>query len=129
MRTAMGTLRYGADFRLTVEVDEGLAALYRSLLPKHIAVNRPRWDPHITVVRAGKETPSIVEHWGRYEGEDVIFGYDPDIRIDPVYLWLNCWCDRLAEIREELGLPAKSRWTLPPSGGHQCFHLTIANKK
>lgn len=127
--SAQGILRYEDDFRLTVDVGNGFGAFYRSLIPKTYFVGKPRWSTHITVVRAGKEEPPNEEHWGKYEGEVVTFHYDPIIRINKIYYWLNCWCDRLVEVREELGLPPKSRWTLPPDQGHQCFHITVGNTK
>jgi len=129
MLSAVGRLRYEPDYRLVLEADKDFAAYYRSLFPEDLAVQVPRWPPHVTVVRAEKEAPTNLEAWGKYEGEEVEFHYDPEVRIDKVYYWLNVWCDRLVEIREELGLPPKSRWTKPPSGGFQCFHLTIGNKK
>lgn len=128
MLKSIGRLIYEPGFRLIVLVDKGLADFYRSLIPKSLPVQKPRWAPHITVVRSEKETPAHPEHWSKYEGKEVEFCYDPFIRIDKTYYWLNTWCDRLVEIRTELGLPAKSRWTRPPDG-HQCFHITIANRK
>jgi hypothetical protein len=112
---------------LVVEVDPGLAAFYRSLVPSSIPFRKPRWPPHITVVRALKEQPGNLGAWGRYEGQAVRFDYDPYIHIDQTYLWLNVWCDRLKVVREELGLPPESEWTRPPSGGRQCFHTTLGN--
>lgn len=129
MLTSIGTLRYEPEHRLILEVSPDLAAYYRSLMPKVLAVQKPRWPPHVTVVRSEKETPVYLEHWGKYDGEEVEFNYDPEIHIDKTYYWLNVWCDRLVTVREELGLPPKSRWTRPPSGGFQCFHVTIGNKK
>ena len=129
MFEANGTLIYEPGYRLVVAVPDGLADFYRSLIPKSIPVQKPRWGAHITVVRSEKETPTNIEHWGKYDGEVVLFNYDTDVHVDETCCWLNVWCDRLVQIREELGLPPKSRWTLPPSGGHQCFHMTIANKK
>lgn len=129
---AVGVLHYTEDAqgkRLVVDADPDLAAFYRALMPETMSWVKPRWPPHITVVRAGKDIPIHLEHWGKYEGEEVTFIYGNDMHLDKTYYWLNVWCDRLPEIREELGLPSKSRWTLPPSGGHQCFHMTIANKK
>jgi hypothetical protein len=129
---AVGLLRYSDNYRLVVELDPvaGLADFYRSMIPKCYKVQKPRWAAHITVVRSEKETPFLTEHWGKYEDEEITFCYDPKVNIDPKYCWLNVWCDRLSEIRTELGLPPKSRWTRPPSGGHhECFHITVANKK
>jgi len=128
MLTAVGILRYTGGERLVVEVDEDFGRYYRRLIPKSYPTQKPRWPPHITVVRAGKDIPVNMEAWGRYEGAEVEFSYDPELRLDKVYYWLNVWCDRLSKIRQELGLPPKSRWTRPPDA-HECFHITIANRK
>lgn len=130
--SAIGTLRYTNDdgHRLVVDVCEDFGRYYRRLIPKSYPTQRPRWPPHITVVRAGKEKPSSLgmEFWGEYEGSEVEFSYDPELRLDRVYYWLNVTSRRLSEIRMELGLPAKSRWTRPPDA-QECFHITIANRK
>lgn len=116
-------------FRLTVEVDRDLADYYFSLIPKSHKAIRPRYAPHITVVRPEKEIPPKVRYWGSYEGEWIVFYYDSNIFCDKGYYWLNVWCKRLEAIREELGLPIISRWTLPPSGFSKCFHCTIGKER
>ena len=124
-----GKLTYSGHDSLKLLVDPDLTAFYRSLMPPNMIAQQPRWPAHCTIVRIHKEQPVILDAWGRYEGEEMLFNYDPYIREDKTYYWLNVWCDRIVTIRTELGMPAKSRWTLPPSGGHQCFHITIGNKK
>ena len=90
MFKSTGTLAYEPDYRLVVQVDPGLADYYRSMIPKSVPVQKPRWPAHITVVRSGKEDPYI-EPWGKYNGEEVEFTYEPDVRIDRTYCWLNAW--------------------------------------
>ena len=85
------------------------------------------YDAHISVVR--KEEPIHVEYWGRYEGQEVEFRYGHKIYHGEVYWWLNCWCERLEEIRLELGLPVDSPYTRPPDGFAKTFHTTVANSK
>jgi hypothetical protein len=140
MLTAIGKLKYDPvgitpvefyrteEFRLTVEVDEDFGRYYRRLIPKSYPTQKPRWPPHITVVRAGKEKPTEPFFWGLHEGSEVEFSYDPVLRLDKVYYWLSVWSPQLSEIRKELGLPPKSRWTRPPDA-QECFHITIANRK
>jgi len=125
-----GILRYSPEgYRLAVEAEQEISDYYRSLIPKWLPVNRPRWPAHITVVRQEKETPVNLEFWGRYEGEPVEFWYSPEIQQGKVYYWLNCFCRKLEDIRLELGLPVVSQYTLPPEGFRKCFHMTIANCK
>lgn len=130
--SSVGRLHYSQEdgqYRLVVEVDQGLSDYYRALIPKWMDVNRPRWPAHITVVRPHKEIPVALEFWGKYEGELVEFEYQNYLHSGKVYLWLNVFCKRLEEIRIELGLPVSSEFTRPPAGYLKCFHCTIANLK
>lgn len=127
----VGTLRYSsrATHWVILDIEDDLTNYYRSLIPAHMPTQKPRYSAHCTVVRAGKEIPLKLENWGKYEGKKIEFNYSPYVNVSDVYYWLNVYCDKLSEIRSELGLSPKSRWTLPPEGRHQCFHITIANKK
>jgi hypothetical protein len=126
-----GILRYShagdAGFKLIVEIDPGIAAFYRALIPKYIKTNPQKYDPHISVVR--KEHTVNMDFWGKYEGESVDFEYDSHIHHGKVYWWLNVFSARLEEIRAELGLPVSSEYTRPPEGYIKCFHTTIGNTK
>lgn len=130
--TSTGILRYSQEegyYRLVVNIDKELARYYFSLIPKWYDINRPKWLPHVTVVRPIKETPIIFDAWGRYEGEKVEFQYDGTVYSGKVYFWLNVFCKRLEVIRAELGLEVSSPYTRPPEGYKKCFHSTIANMK
>jgi hypothetical protein len=127
--SSVGTLRYSGENRLVMEVDQELSNYYRSLIPKYFSVNRPRWAAHVTVVRDTKEQVVIRDTWGKYEGEEVTFIYDPVIKCGKIYYWLNVLCLRLETIRKELGLPCTSIYTCPPEGFSKFFHCTIANCK
>ena len=133
MLSAEGKFRYSrpdGGYRLVVDLGWDFAAYYRALMPKAMAVQAPRWKPHVTVVRVNKDKPKKLGAWGKYEGQTIRFNYDPYIRLDKIYYWLNVWCDDLADIRKELGLPPRNRWTRPPSGDFkECFHTTIGNMK
>jgi hypothetical protein len=77
------------------------------------------------VVRPEKEIPPLIRYWGDYEGEEVEFIYDPYPLEGNGYYWLNCWSKRLEVIREELGLPNVSKYSLMPAGFNKTFHTTI----
>lgn len=129
-----GILRYsieeGQAYRVVVEdIDEDLVHFYRSLIPFWMPKQRPKFPPHITVVRIHKEQPVDLTHWGKHDGEKIDFLYEAKVYHGKVYYWLNIWCTRLEEIRAELGMPVTSPYTLPPEGFKKCFHCTIANKK
>jgi len=126
---SMGALHYsriGQVFKLTVEVDPQLVAYARALVPKDVALNQQRYAPHVSVIR--KEVPPWVGVWGAYEGLPIQFQYNPIVRNDEMYYWLEVFAPRLAAIRMELGLPASRAWTRPPDGA-DCFHCTIGNTK
>jgi hypothetical protein len=131
LHESVGTLHYSKDigYRLVLLVDQGISDFYRSLIPKYYPVNKPMYPAHVTVVRAEKETPIHLEHWGKHEGERVLFKYSPIIGQGKVYYWLNIFCSRLEDVRLELGLPVVSEYTLPPEGFRKCFHCTIGNQK
>lgn len=124
-----GILRYGDDNRLVVEVDQGIKEYYYSMIPKSWHKQGLRHPAHITVVRTGKEIPPFPEHWWRYDGEKLVFEYSPIIHHGTVYYWLNTFCTRLEDIRQELGLSIRSEYTIPPQGFTKCFHISIGNKR
>lgn len=131
MYKSNGKLKYDNSngYRLTVEVNQQLSDYYYSLIPKYYKVNRPRWMAHVTVVRAEKEIPIHLTHWGKYNNEIIEFQYDPYIHFGGGYYWLNILCKRLEEIRHELGLSIVSQYTRPPAGFSKYFHCTIGNIK
>jgi hypothetical protein len=125
-----GILRYSIvdiGYKLIVEVDQGISDFYRRLIPKARYVKPQMYSAHISVVR--RETPPNLEFWGKYDGEEIEFWYDTDIKWGKVYYWLNTFSERLEFIRTELGLPVSSEYTRPPEGFIKCFHCTIGNTK
>ena len=118
-----GALRYGPGIRAIVEVDQGIANYYRSLIPKYHYVQPQMYAAHITIVRTGKETPKNMASWGKYEGEEIPFVYENQIHTDGNYWYLNVQSDRIGDIREELGLP-RFRF-----GDRNYYHITIGNVK
>ena len=112
---------------LRVVIDPDICMYYRALVPKWIVTRRQAYAPHISVVR--KVIPPNLEHWGKYEGEEIEFSYSNIVHFSPTYMWLNCFSVRLEEIRRELGLSVHDEYTLPPAGFLKCFHSTIANFK
>ena len=126
-----GPLRYSYNedygYRLVLDVDPGVVALSRYLVPKAFKLNPQKYKPHISIVR--KEVPGKLEFWGLYESELVEFEYTNIIYSGTVYWWLNAFSKRLEEIRLELGLPVHSLYTVPPEGYLKCYHITIGNIK
>lgn len=127
---AQGILNYkvvDVGYRLVVDIEQDICEYYRSLIPKYKGVKGQRHKAHISVVR--HEIPINLEAWGKYQGEEIDFIYDNDIKWGTVYYWLNCFSKRLEEIRTELGLPVSSPYTRPPESFLKCFHTTIGNAK
>lgn len=68
-----------------------------------------------------------MEVWNRYNGEEIQFEYDNEIRFDGTYFYLNVKSDRIGDIREELGL---QRFRFGDLGADmQRYHITIGNCK
>lgn len=87
-----------------------------------------RYEPHITVVRTGKDIVKNKEFWGKYEGELITFKYSPIVDCDDKRFWLNVYSVRLEEIRLELGLVVDSLFKATPEGFKKTFHTTIAKR-
>jgi hypothetical protein len=119
MFRSTGYLKYVPN-KLTLEVDQAISDYYRALLPKWVVTNRQAFRAHVSVVR--RETPPRMEHWGKYEGELVEFRYSNVVEFDETYAWLNVECERLKEVRVELGLDAYPWW-------RNKYHITIGNFK
>lgn len=111
--------------RLVVNVDPELHRYLRHQIPKTFSCQRPKFPPHITVVRG--ETP-LTNKWNDHNGKTVSFSYDPYIHYKEPYWWINCWSKALTDIRLELGLPTSYHLSRPPDGT-DCFHSTIGNSK
>jgi len=125
-RESLGRLRYERGTqgpRLVLEVDPGIAKVTRWLIPAHYHVQPQMYPSHITVIR--HERPSR-EFWSKYDRENIKFWYDPWVRSDETYWWLNVRCPRLSEIRMELGLKP-TRFTPQDAAGG--FHMTVGNTK
>jgi hypothetical protein len=127
MYRSSGILQYFTDpLKLVVQVDPDLGNFYRSLIPKYYGVNRPMYEPHISVIR--KVVPPNMLVWGKYQDERVDFDYDTYVFNDELYFWLNVYSPRLEEIRSELGVKPFGDVTLSPDGRHK-FHITVGNIK
>ncbi len=127
----VGVMHYDRA-RAVVWVDQGIADFYRSLIPKSKGVQSQAQKAHITVVRATSqkqiEAPTNVEAWGKYEGERIPFEYDPEIKFDSPYWFLEAWSERIGDIREELGLP-RFRHTDLAKPPYKSYHITLGNIK
>ncbi len=130
MFESIGTFHYSENYKLVIDCDQELSEYYRCLIPKYYDIQKSRWKAHITVVRSEKEAPINLEHWGKYQGQEINFFYDPIVKMGKIYFWLNIWCKKLEEIRIELGLSNVSEFTLPPDCPFtKCFHMTLGNCK
>ena len=117
-----GFLQYHGEDKLVLRVCYDLSEYYKWFIPFCMKYNRPRYPPHITVVRTGIETIQNKDKWKEHEGEKIPFLYDPYLYIDDTYIWLKAYSNELQKIRMELGLPAmRERF------GE--FHITVANRK
>lgn len=123
-----GYLKYSIDennkYKLIVEVDPEIHRLSRSLIPKSVKFNIPRYPPHITVVR--NEIPVNLDVWGI--SREIEFEYCSEIFNDETYWWLRVFSTELEKIRVGLGLDPHSPLIRAPDG-ENCFHTTIANTK
>lgn len=118
---SVGKLRYSVkressdqNWWVVLDCDPSIGLYYRHLYKLHHnhchKLQRPFWDAHITVLRNEEPNDEYKHLWGKYEGEEIEFTYQPGVRDNygperyRSFYWLEVQCPRVAEIREELGL-------------------------
>jgi hypothetical protein len=126
---AKGVLKFGGGVRVAIWLapDNELAPYYRSLIPKAKYVQPQMYSPHVTVVRSGGAEQPDMQLWEetkqKYEGEVINFSYSPLIKFDYVYYYLDVFCDRIGELRRDMGLPTYR------FDDNKKYHITIGNLK
>lgn len=86
---------------------------------KHIRLQPPAWDAHISIVRGEKPRPEFMDVWKKHQGKQIEFFYKhgairvdrsqrTDDRADKAiggdYYFIDVKCPFLDEVRTELGL-------------------------
>ncbi len=124
-----GEMKARTDWWCVVNVDREITRYYRWWLQytKHIYLQPPSFDAHVSVIRGEKPIPNLMHLWKKYQGQkfDLEYGHVGSVQevrshrhvhgensgtfyIVPVH------CPQLIDIRRELKL--KTDWPL---------HLTI----
>ncbi len=128
MFASKGTLRYSPKLLGTTEekwwlilfCSAELGGYYRRLYELNHYRSRklqaPGWKDHVSVVR--NEEPPNRDIWFKYEGLEVEFRYEPIVKNNNIYFWLEVECEFLSDLRIELGLPRKPEFD---------FHVTVGN--
>lgn len=103
-----GRLRYGkTKYFVVVDCCKEFGRYYRTLFYQSVyktrKIQRPLHGEHITVVR--NEKPPNLGAWFVYDDEEIEFEFFPELASNNrYYFWMPIKCDRLLEIRKELGL-------------------------
>lgn len=125
-------MKHRTNWWCVVNVNKELTRYYRWWLEfeKHLHLQPPSWDAHISIVRGEKPCPEFIELWKKYQGQRVDFTYEHGIiRVDRShrtddraknavggeYYFIDVKCPLFDEIRKELGLKI----------GYS-YHLTVA---
>lgn len=122
--TAKGKISYFDDGTVSLLIDQELVDYYRSMIPKHIWIQKTKFPAHITVVRGPVETWNYFR-WGLDNGAIYSYNYFPEISFSGKYCFLNAESEEIGLLREALGL-SEFRNTF------NNYHITIArlnNKK
>jgi hypothetical protein len=104
----IGTHHFDPWFAL-LTCDQGIIDYLSWFMERHgLPVHKgSRWGAHVTFVRC--EEPPNRDAWGKYAGEEVPFHYTHVVHwTNGWHAWVDVWCPRLTEIRQELGLVAKT---------------------
>lgn len=121
---AKGKLIYYPTWWLVLYSDDEICKYYRKLVNLKcpwIKLNPPKHPAHISVIYGQHEQPKNKEFWEKYENTEIEFDYEPFIIHDREYYWMKVTCQKIEDIRVELGLP--------PHHGGTPWHLTIGNLK
>ena len=114
-------MTYRKDWWCVINLNKEITRYYRWWLEfeRHIHLQPPSWDAHISIVRGEKPRPEFLELWKKHHGERVEFEYTHGIiRVDRSqrkddraanavggeYYYIDIRCPMLDEIRKELGL-------------------------
>ena len=121
---AKGKLIYYPSWWLVLYTDNEICKYYRSLMFlefKHLKINAPKHEAHISIIYGDREEPLNKHFWGKYKDEEIDISYDPFIIQDREYFYMRVYCTRIEDIRVELGLP--------PNHEDTPWHITIGNTK
>ncbi|MEO6303505.1 MAG: hypothetical protein ABIP51_10040, partial [Bacteroidia bacterium] len=92
-------------FWAMVMLDGDICLYYLWWLEKRfgLKLQKPLWGPHISFIR-GEETGlwNLIKE--KYNGKDINFIYDLNVKSNGKHWWLRVTCEELKDIREELGL-------------------------
>lgn len=112
------------DYWSIVQVDREITRYYRWWLKreKHIHLDQPSWDAHISLVRGEKSASKVWDEFKqRYDGQKIDFLYEhgnyrchPDGNLGGFFYWVDVECPQLDRIRKEMNLPRGFR-----------FHITV----
>lgn len=114
-----GNMKRNTSGWCVIEVDREITRYYRAWLKseKHILLEQPAWDAHVSIVRGERIRETHQAMWKRRHGQVVNFKYEHgDIQVSkdkdaPGYFhWLRVDCPTVDEIREELGLIASWKY-------------------
>jgi len=75
---------------------------------------QPSWDAHVSIIRGETPRREFRSLWGKYQGEEVEFWYSHNACLagdrgtryaeDGDFWFVDVYCPRIDEIRDELGL-------------------------
>lgn len=114
-----GSMKQDTNWWCVIEIDREITRYYRWWLQreKHIILQQPAWDAHISVVRGERSVQKNRALWKKRHGQQVKFKYEHgDIQVSkdkdaPGYFyWIRVDCPAVDEIREELGLIASWKY-------------------
>jgi hypothetical protein len=103
-----------------MDCDSEITRYFRHMLwvSRFVKIQKPAWESHVTVIR--NIEPPNKNKWELYAGEEVEFTYDIELKTAYEYFYLDVFCSRLLDIREELGFTREPECPL---------HLTVGNSK
>lgn len=110
---AVGTLRYCPNSGWVVlDTPNSIVRYYANWVRKLTWKNgsMPMHGAHVTIVNGKVSDVRKSPYWAFRQGAKINFEYSNVIKTNDEYYWLPIRCERLKEIRQELGLTPFPKW-------------------
>lgn len=119
-----GDMKSATNWWCVIDVDKEITRYYRWWLQRerHIILQKPAWDAHISIVRGERACSKVPHVWNKYQGQKIEFSYEhgdiqmsKDVDQPGYFYWIRVDCPFVDQMRQELGLPTSWKY----------HHLTI----
>lgn len=119
MFTGYGKIKVHNNWWITLDPSCDIGTYYRKMYNfenrARIITQKPKWDCHITILRAEKPLQNK-DKWQQQDGKEFEFFYENKVITGDCHIWLDIFCPQAENLREYFGLKKEPEYP---------FHLTL----